>query len=173
MSTRGVLSRETGWMCWPRHICVGLNDLAEVICRGFMVESAEETAISLHESFYFNGNWKVKKSRRDVFFLHVRDFQWSEVCGKNLGKLSGRETGETSEGLRSCQVSSSSSWLRNVNHYPYASPDEENKIWFLNIISNRWIQIHKTFWDEVEKGNNKMSSHFILEIKSAANIDKL
>ena len=80
---------------------LGLNDLAELICRGFMVESAEETAISLHESFYFNGNWKV----------HVRDFQWSEVCGKNLGKLSGRETGQTSGdcGLVKCHPAAADS----------------------------------------------------------------
>ena len=79
--------------------------LTQLICRGFSVESAGEIAISLRENFYFNGNGKIK-SRSDVcFFLHVRDFQWSEVCGENLGKLSGREIVETEWGLRSCQVS--------------------------------------------------------------------
>ena len=34
-----------------------------------MVESAEETAISLHESFYFNGNWKLKKKADVMCFL--------------------------------------------------------------------------------------------------------
>ena len=86
MSTCGM--KQSGYV--DRAIFVlGLNDLAELICRGFMVESAEETAISLHESFYFNGNWKVKIADVMCFFLHVRDFQWSEVCGKNLGIFSG------------------------------------------------------------------------------------
>ena len=128
MSTCGM--KQSGYV--DRAIFVlGLNDLAELICRGFMVESAEETAISLHESFYFNGNWKVKKSRRDVFFSACagfsversvwqksRDFQWSEVCGKNLGKLSGRETGETSGdcGLAKCHSAAAESemWISTL-----------------------------------------------------------
>ena len=47
---------------------------AQLICRGFSVESAGEIAISLHESFYFNGNWKVKKPRWCVFFSACAGF---------------------------------------------------------------------------------------------------
>ena len=82
MSTCGM--KQSGYV--DRAIFVlGLNDLAELICRGFMVESAEETAISLHESFYFNGNWKVKKADVMCFFCMCGIFSGAKCVAKTSG----------------------------------------------------------------------------------------
>ena len=50
-----------------------------------MVESAEETAISLHESFYFNGNWKVKKADVMCFFCMCGIFSGAKCVAKTSG----------------------------------------------------------------------------------------
>ena len=64
-SWRKDMSHEP-YLCWT-------NWLTH-LWRIHYVQSAGETAISLHECFYFNGNWKVKNVGVLLFFLHVRDF---------------------------------------------------------------------------------------------------